>query len=77
MLNRRKGVKDMLRKSIWMTLGGAFIFMAMLGAPNKAVARTFERCDLDGHHCVRISCDSDGDRCHYVYHGHHWNPHWD
>ena len=28
-----------------------------------AVARTFERCDFDGDHCVRIKCDQDGDRC--------------
>jgi len=28
-----------------------------------AMARTFERCDADGDHCVRVKCDHDGDRC--------------
>lgn len=34
---------------------------ALLSAP--ATARTFERCDADGDHCVRVKCDRDGDRC--------------
>jgi hypothetical protein len=28
-----------------------------------ALAHTYERCDADGDHCVRIHCDHDGDRC--------------
>src|SRR5581483_1267264 len=27
------------------------------------VARVYERCDLKGEHCVRITCDRDADRC--------------
>jgi hypothetical protein len=27
------------------------------------VARVYERCDLNGEHCVRITCDRDADRC--------------
>lgn len=34
---------------------------ALLAKP--AVARTYERCDMDGRHCVRITCDRDGDHC--------------
>jgi hypothetical protein len=30
---------------------------------NPAVAHTYERCDADGDHCVRVKCDHDGDRC--------------
>ncbi len=29
----------------------------------RAAAHTYERCDADGDHCVRIKCDRDGDRC--------------
>ena len=38
-----------------------FGWTALLSTP--AVARTFERCDADGDHCVRVKCDHDGDRC--------------
>ena len=27
------------------------------------VARVYERCDVNGEHCVRITCDRDADRC--------------
>jgi len=26
-------------------------------------ARVYERCDLDGAHCVNITCDRDADKC--------------
>ena len=32
-------------------------------AATPAAASTYERCDADGAHCVRISCDRDGDEC--------------
>ena len=45
------------------------------------VARVYERCDLNGEHCVRITCDRDADRCwsrseyastDYYRHNGHW-----
>ena len=27
------------------------------------VARVYERCDLNGEHCVTMTCDTDADRC--------------
>lgn len=33
------------------------------------LAHTYERCDADGDHCVRVNCDNDGDKCHYGYTG--------
>ena len=27
------------------------------------VARVYERCDVNGEHCVKITCDRDADRC--------------
>ena len=30
---------------------------------STAVANTYERCDADGGHCVRVTCDRDGDEC--------------
>ncbi len=43
----------------------ARIFCVALAAlvSGTAMARTFERCDADGRHCVRVKCDYDGDRC--------------
>jgi hypothetical protein len=49
--------------------------------PTTAAARTFERCDVYGHHCVRMACDRDGDVCwrqskyhtaHYYRRRGHW-----
>lgn len=45
------------------------------------VARVYERCDLSGEHCVRITCDRDADRCwrHSQYAGNEYyrhNGHW-
>ncbi len=45
------------------------------------VARVYERCDVRGEHCVRITCDRDADRCwrrspyassEYYRHSGHW-----
>src|SRR5690349_19312070 len=45
------------------------------------VARVYERCDLNGEHCVRVTCDRDADRCwrqsqyasnEYYRHKGHW-----
>jgi len=45
------------------------------------VASVYERCDLSGEHCVRITCDRDADRCwrkseyagnEYYRHKGHW-----
>lgn len=41
----------------------AFGLTAIAMAASPADARTFERCDRDGDHCVRVHCDSDGDDC--------------
>jgi len=49
--------KSILLGSAVLCLGAT----AFLSAP--ASARTYERCDADGDHCVRIKCDNDGDRC--------------
>jgi len=49
----------------WKLLGGA-VAIAVAGlafSTGAANAKTFERCDQDGNHCVRIQCDSDGDEC--------------
>ena len=32
-------------------------------ARTTLVGRVYERCDLNGEHCVRITCDRDADRC--------------
>ena len=57
-------------------LSGSSIFF-----PQTAVAHTYERCDLYGHHCVRLTCDKDGDVCwrksnyhktHYYRRRGHW-----
>jgi hypothetical protein len=53
-----------MNRGITATLAGAALSLAlplMFSAP--ATARTYERCDADGDHCVRIKCDHDGDRC--------------
>jgi hypothetical protein len=45
------------------------------------VARVYERCDVKGEHCVKITCDRDADRCwrqsqyastEYYRHKGHW-----
>jgi hypothetical protein len=54
----------MANRSMSLLLGAATLCLgstALLSPP--AVARTYERCDADGDHCVRIKCDHDGDRC--------------
>ncbi len=53
-----------MNRGITATLAGAALSLAlplMYSAP--AMARTYERCDADGDHCVRVKCDHDGDRC--------------
>jgi len=54
----------MSHRSIF-TLSGiavaALACTALLSQP--ASARTYERCDADGDHCVRVKCDRDGDSC--------------
>jgi hypothetical protein len=37
--------------------------IALSAASSIALAHTYERCDAGGDHCVRVSCDHDGDRC--------------
>jgi hypothetical protein len=37
--------------------------IAFLAVSSMALAHTYERCDADGDHCVRVKCDNDGDRC--------------
>lgn len=54
----------MSNRSMSVLLGVAALGLGsatLLSTP--AVARTYERCDADGDHCVRIKCDYDGDRC--------------
>jgi hypothetical protein len=38
-------------------------FMALSALSTIALGHTYERCDADGDHCVRITCDHDGDKC--------------
>jgi hypothetical protein len=47
---------DRLKSSL-LIIGGVFA----LSASSAALAHTYERCDPDGDHCVRVKCDSDGD----------------
>jgi hypothetical protein len=42
---------------------GIFATIALSAISSAALAHTYERCDADGDHCVRIHCDHDGDRC--------------
>jgi len=54
----------MVKRSISVLSGVAALALGwsvFLATP--AVARTFERCDADCDHCVRVKCDHDGDRC--------------
>ncbi|MBV8806913.1 MAG: hypothetical protein JO042_17770 [Sinobacteraceae bacterium] len=54
----------MRNRSRSVVLGAATLALgwtAFLSTP--AAAHTYERCDADGDHCVRIKCDHDGDRC--------------
>lgn len=45
-------------------LGAATLFLGWTALlSNPAVAHTYERCDADGDHCVRVKCDHDGDKC--------------
>ncbi|HEY4214111.1 MAG TPA: hypothetical protein VGM84_21730 [Steroidobacteraceae bacterium] len=55
----------MLSRSISVLASAAAIVggAAATVTPTVAVAHTYERCDFDGDHCVRIKCDNDGDRC--------------
>ena len=50
-------------------------------ARTTLVARVYERCDVNGEHCVRITCDRDADKCwrqsqyagnEYYRHQGHW-----
>jgi hypothetical protein len=38
-------------------------FIALSGMSTIALGHTYERCDADGDHCVRVKCDHDGDKC--------------
>jgi hypothetical protein len=40
-----------------------FTALALSAISSMALAHTYERCDADGDHCVRVKCDHDGDRC--------------
>ncbi len=40
-----------------------FTAIAVSAVSSIAAAHTYERCDADGDHCVRVKCDHDGDRC--------------
>ena len=42
---------------------GIFTALALSAVASLAFAHTYERCDADGDHCVRVKCDNDGDRC--------------
>lgn len=54
----------MLQASKPSALAAAALCLALtVPFPRTAAARTFERCDIDGDHCVRVTCDRDGDRC--------------
>lgn len=56
---------SLFNRSVSALSGAALVLLAStaLVASRPAFARTFERCDADGDHCVRIKCDRDGDRC--------------
>jgi hypothetical protein len=42
---------------------GIVTAIALSAISSLALAHTYERCDADGDHCVRVKCDHDGDRC--------------
>ena len=48
-------------KPLFLAAATLLALPAFLSTP--AVARTYERCDADGDHCVRVTCDRDADRC--------------
>ena len=39
------------------------VTLTLAAASSAALAHTYERCDADGDHCVRVKCDADGDKC--------------
>ena len=45
------------------TLAAKAGVIALAAVSSVAFAHTYERCDADGDHCVRVKCDHDGDRC--------------
>lgn len=55
----------MFKRSMSVFSGAALVLLASaaLMSSRTAFARTYERCDADGDHCVRVKCDRDGDRC--------------
>ncbi len=64
------------------TLGGCYSTTHHVRSTRTTlVARFYERCDLNGEHCARITCDRDADRCwrqsqyassEYYRHKGHW-----
>jgi hypothetical protein len=38
-------------------------FLALSALSTIALGHTYERCDANGDHCVRVTCDHDGDKC--------------
>jgi hypothetical protein len=53
----------MKTKTALLAAAGALGIAVPLLLSSAASARTYERCDRDGDHCVRVHCDYDGDRC--------------
>ncbi len=45
------------------TLAGCYSTHHTRPARTTLVARVYERCDVNGEHCVRITCDRDADKC--------------
>ncbi len=51
--------KEFLKAAVLAGIAG----LAVIGTSSTADARSYLRCDPWGHHCVRVHCDWDGDRC--------------
>lgn len=47
-------------KQLLLSTAGA---VALSSVSTIVAAHSYERCDADGDHCVRVQCDQDGDRC--------------
>jgi hypothetical protein len=70
-----------LATALMSMLSACFYSRTTRPATTTEVARVYERCDINGEHCVRITCDRDADRCwresqyassDYYHHNGHW-----
>jgi hypothetical protein len=56
-------IVDLPEANMFHRTSTVFTAIALSAISSVALAHTYERCDEDGDHCVRVNCDNDGDRC--------------